>query len=79
MKRAFLSAGIAVVTLFYGVSAMAYDSAPIGWASMDGGTTGGAGGTTVTVDNATDFIEYVQNRQQDKYIIYVSGNINLGG
>lgn len=79
MKRAFLAAGIAAVTLFYCISAMAYDSSPIGWASMGGGTTGGAGGTVVEVNNAADFIEYVQNQDQDPYIIYVSGNINLGG
>ena len=52
---------------------------PVGWASMDGGTTGGAGGTVVEVNNATDFIYYVQDTEQTPYIIYVSGNINLGG
>jgi pectate lyase len=49
-----------------------------GWASMNGGTTGGEGGIIETVDNAADFIELVQNKKQDPYIIYVSGHINLG-
>lgn len=79
MKMFLLRASLVAISLFYCASAMAYDSAPIGWASMDGGTTGGAGGTTVTVDNATDFIDYVENQHQDPYIIYVSGNIDLGG
>lgn len=50
-----------------------------GFATQDSGTTGGAGGTTVTVDNADDLIYYVQSTHQDPYIIYVSGNIDLGG
>ena len=78
MKTVFLGAALTATLLFYCASAMAYDSTPIGWASQDGGTTGGAGGTIVTVDNASDFINYVQEQHQDKYIIYVSGNINLG-
>jgi pectate lyase len=79
MKRILLAAGFVAVFLFYTSGAMAFDSAPIGWASQNGGTTGGAGGTTVTVDNnAADFIYYVQNTKQTPYIIYVSGNINLG-
>ncbi len=79
MKRVFLGAALTATLLFYCASAMAYDSAPIGWASMDGGTTGGAGGTVVEVNNATDFIYYVQDTEQTPYIIYVSGTINLGG
>ena len=49
-----------------------------GFATQNGGTTGGEGGTIVTVDNATDLIYYVQSTHQDPYIIYVSGNIDLG-
>jgi pectate lyase len=79
MKRTFLTAGVAVILLLYAAIVMAYDSAPIGWASMDGGTTGGAGGTVVEVNNAADFIYYVQDTKQTPYIIYVNGNINLGG
>jgi pectate lyase len=79
MKKIFLFTCLAVIFLFNVSLVQAYDSAPIGWASQNGGTTGGAGGTTVTVNNATDFINYVQNSKQTPYIIYVSGNINLGG
>lgn len=50
-----------------------------GFAAENGGTTGGEGGTVVTVDNAADLIYYVQSTRQDPYIIYVSGNIDLGG
>jgi pectate lyase len=46
---------------------------------MNGGTKGGQGGTIVTVDNAADFIYYVQGTKQTPYIIYVSGPIDLGG
>jgi pectate lyase/fibronectin type 3 domain-containing protein len=49
-----------------------------GWAGQNGGTTGGAGGTTVTVSTAADFINYAMNSGQTPYIIQVSGNINLG-
>ncbi|MFA5293245.1 MAG: carbohydrate-binding protein [Phycisphaerae bacterium] len=79
MKRAYFLAGFVTILFSFTFSVQAYDSAPIGWASESGGTTGGAGGTTVTVDNVTDFIYYVQGTNQDPYIIYVSGNINLGG
>jgi len=65
--------------LVSGGLAITFDSSPIGWATQGGGTTGGAGGAVVTVDNATDFIYYVQGTKQTPYIIYVSGNINLGG
>ncbi|HBG27268.1 MAG: hypothetical protein A2Y10_11290 [Planctomycetes bacterium GWF2_41_51] len=77
MKKSYFLTGliIAILTL----SVQAFDSAPIGWASMGGGTTGGAGGMVVTVNNSTDFIYYVQQTNQDPYIICVSGNINLGG
>lgn len=54
---------------------------PTGYAAMDGegsqylagGTTGGAGGTVVTVDNFTDFSYYVG--QTAPYIIQVKGEI----
>jgi pectate lyase len=51
------------------------DIPPDGWASMNGGTTGGAGGTTVTVNTAADFKTYVES--SEPYIVQVSGNIEL--
>jgi pectate lyase len=80
MNQKLLSGFVILFILFVcSAQAIAFESSPIGWASESGGTTGGAGGTTVTVDNATDFIYYVQGTKQTPYIIYVSGNINLGG
>ncbi len=77
MKKT-LSAGVFLSLFVLTVSAYAFDSAPIGWASESGGTTGGAGGTTVTVSDEPNFVKYVQDSKQTPYIIYVSGNINLG-
>ncbi|OHB55781.1 MAG: hypothetical protein A2173_05810 [Planctomycetes bacterium RBG_13_44_8b] len=42
---------------------------------MNGGTTGGAGGTIITVDNAADFKTYTE--ASEPYIIHVSGLIDL--
>jgi pectate lyase len=49
-----------------------------GYATLNGGATGGAGGATVTVSNFTDFNTYVGNNTTP-YIIQVLGTINLGG
>ncbi|MBN1764584.1 MAG: hypothetical protein JW860_04950 [Sedimentisphaerales bacterium] len=48
-----------------------------GWASANGGTTGGEGGTVVTVDNFTD-LEYYAELGATPYIIQVSGTIAIG-
>jgi pectate lyase len=48
-----------------------------GWASMNGGTTGGAGGTTVTVSNETDLRAYATDTGDVPYIIQVQGTITL--
>ena len=65
--------GVAAISLFFFTSSTAF--AADGWASMNGDTTGGAGGTTVTVSNATDFKTYVEST--DTYIVQVSGTIDL--
>lgn len=69
MKRV---TGILVVIM----SVSVYAGSPDGFGQY---TTGGAGGTVVTVDNADDFIYYVQGTKQTPYIIYLDGHINLGG
>jgi pectate lyase len=46
-----------------------------GWASMNGGTTGGAGGPTVTVGNETDLKFYAA--QTGPYIVQIQGTITL--
>lgn len=48
---------------------------PIGFASLGSGTTGGAGGATVTVDNYSDLKYYAQ--QTNPYIIQVRGSIAI--
>jgi pectate lyase len=79
MKKILILTGVTAALLVFNFSSFAFDSAPIGWASMNGGTTGGAGGTVVTVSDEPNFVKYVQDSKQTPYIIYVSGNINLGG
>lgn len=49
-------------------------SAP-GFASLNGGTTGGAGGTTVTVTTQADLEKYAS--ASGKYVIKVSGRITV--
>jgi pectate lyase len=50
-----------------------------GFAAMNGGTTGGAGGTTVTVSNATDLQNAIKNKNPNVPLtIYVTGTITAG-
>ncbi|KAH6617413.1 pectin lyase fold/virulence factor [Chaetomium tenue] len=46
-----------------------------GFASLNGGTTGGKGGTVVTVNNQADLVKYAGS--DGKYVIKVSGKINI--
>jgi pectate lyase len=50
---------------------------PVGWASVEGGTTGGAGGRTVTVSSASAFDSYAGS--DDPHVIRVEGTLNLSG
>lgn len=50
---------------------------PQGWASQGGGTTGGAGGTVVTVSTMADLQKYA--KMSGKYIIYVKGTMGDAG
>lgn len=59
------------------ISTLPPTGTPDGYATLNGGTTGGAAGPTVTVDNFTDFEFYVDNNSP--YTVLVSGTINLGG
>ena len=47
--------GIVVLNLALAAPAHAEDT-PVGWASVDGATTGGQGGATVTVSNASALV-----------------------
>src|SRR4051794_38397079 len=58
-------------------SASAAESSPIGWASQNGGTTGGTGGATVTVTSASALDSALQSGSRQ--IIRVSGMISLSG
>ncbi|MBT8226218.1 MAG: pectate lyase [Dactylosporangium sp.] len=49
----------------------------VGWAAQNGGTTGGAGGATVTVSNASDLDAALQS--SDPLTVQVSGMISLSG
>ncbi|MCO6009985.1 pectate lyase [Actinoallomurus purpureus] len=56
-------------------AAAAYESSPVGFASLNGGTTGGTGGTTVTVTTASQLTDYAS--RSGSYIIRVNGTISL--
>ncbi|HYG23286.1 MAG TPA: hypothetical protein VEH04_10930 [Verrucomicrobiae bacterium] len=51
---------------------------PDGYATLGTGTTGGAGGPTVTVSTFEEFQSYVNNNT-GPYTVLVQGTINLGG
>jgi pectate lyase len=50
-----------------------------GWASMNGGTTGGAGGTEVTVTTAAELIQYCTNSGDTPYIITIASSFTITG
>lgn len=49
----------------------------VGFAIQNGGTTGGAGGRTVTVTNAKDFLNAIAD--DDRLVIKVNGKISISG
>lgn len=75
MKRILFLIGFTAISLFCFTSDIFAIPAD-GWASANGGTTGGAGGTVVTVDNFTDLETYAES--STPYIIQVSGTIDIG-
>ncbi|MEJ2579540.1 MAG: RICIN domain-containing protein, partial [Kineosporiaceae bacterium] len=50
---------------------------PVGWATENGGTTGGAGGATVTVSTAADFLSAI--RSSTAQTVRLTANIALSG
>ncbi|WP_339804424.1 RICIN domain-containing protein [uncultured Marinobacter sp.] len=53
-------------------------AAPVGYATLNGGTTGGAGGQTVTVRNGREFMDAIKNKATNTPLtIRVDGTINL--
>ncbi|MGD1041683.1 MAG: CBM35 domain-containing protein [Sedimentisphaerales bacterium] len=84
MKRASWASGVAVITSFLGgilVLFLCFSSdvlaAADGWASMNGGTTGGQGGPTVTVTDEPNLIKYASSTTPGPYIVQVSGTITI--
>jgi len=74
MKRmSYLAGFITVLCLYLTSSSFA---AADGWASMNGGTTGGQGGSTVTVTDEPNLYKYACTLSEP-YIIQVSGTINI--
>jgi pectate lyase len=55
----------------FAVTASKTDAATAGWASQNGGTKGGSGGTEVTVTTMSDLQKYA--KMSGKYVIWVSG------
>ncbi|MCB9279955.1 MAG: T9SS type A sorting domain-containing protein [Lewinellaceae bacterium] len=62
---------IAILSLL----ATAASTQPTGWAATNGGVTGGSAGTTVTVTNRSQLIQYASATAP--YVIQVQGTINL--
>ena len=60
--------------MLVGQMCLADDTEMIGWATLGGGTTGGAGGETVTVTNKADFIAAVSD--DTARIVQVVGTIH---
>lgn len=58
-------------------TARAAETAPVGYASMNGGTTGGASGSTVTVTTASQFVTYATASKP--HVIRVNATIALSG
>ena len=50
---------------------------PMGWASQNGGTSGGAGGTEVTVASMADLQKVA--KLEGKYVIWVKGTLGTAG
>eukprot|EP00005_Dracoamoeba_jomungandri_P000905 CAMPEP_0174253862 /NCGR_PEP_ID=MMETSP0439-20130205/3232_1 /TAXON_ID=0 /ORGANISM="Stereomyxa ramosa, Strain Chinc5" /LENGTH=340 /DNA_ID=CAMNT_0015335137 /DNA_START=11 /DNA_END=1033 /DNA_ORIENTATION=+ len=64
---------ILILSLSLGILAQNFDLQ--GFATLNGGTTGGAGGTTVTATSASELIDYCG--RNGSYIIYVDRTIRL--
>ncbi|GAA4448834.1 pectate lyase family protein [Phytohabitans houttuyneae] len=72
-----VAAGLTAVTP--AAPAMAADTAPIGFAAVNAlgqnGTTGGAGGPTVTATTTAQFLDYIA--RPGPYVIQITGSITL--
>jgi len=71
MKRYALILG----TFLCCTAAFTQTGTPMGWASFNGGTTGGKGGTVVTVENRSEFLQYVSS--SEPYTLLIKDTIDL--
>ncbi len=78
-KTALFAGALALTAAGLGIPgttpAVAAESSPVGYASMNGGTSGGAGGSTVSVNSASALNTYAT--ASAAYVIQVTGTINL--
>ena len=81
MKTKFISVWMLIVGLamFSLKAAGTPDFSCVGFAAMNGGTTGGQGGPEVTVTNLTQFKKYVSEKDATFRIIYVNGTLEGAG
>ncbi|MBI2418411.1 MAG: T9SS type A sorting domain-containing protein [Ignavibacteriales bacterium] len=62
-----------------GVSSIIQTDAPVGFASLNGGTTGGAGGTSVIISSAAQLAEIMrlrENKITTPLIVYIQGTLS---
>jgi len=71
MIRSFIF--LSILFFFFQAEAQ-YNSGPVGFAALNGGTTGGSGGKEVTVSNYADLKKYAEE-PETKYVIHVEGTI----
>ncbi|MCB0639217.1 MAG: hypothetical protein KDC54_21470 [Lewinella sp.] len=72
MKNVFLSALSLLLVL-----SLSAQTTPVGWASLNGGTTGGEGGETVTVTNRTELIAAVNGSTPRIVLVQDTIELNL--
>ncbi|MBK8801132.1 MAG: pectate lyase [Fibrobacteres bacterium] len=77
MRNHLLLALCALATLTAPAMAASPSDKAMGWASQNGGTTGGAGGTEVEVSTMADLQKYA--KMSGKYVIWVKGTIGSYG
>lgn len=53
----------------------AAEATPVGYASQNGGTTGGQGGTTTTVSSLPEMTAALKKGDETKQVVYVKGKI----
>jgi pectate lyase len=73
MKKIFITTSVSI--LFLSINVFAIGNG--GWSDENVGTTGGAGGPTVTVYDEPNLIKYATSVTPGPYIVQVSGTINI--